>query len=98
MQLREAWKLELSESKEPVRLDVLYWLGKITLDVIGLAGFNYQLNSLHADGNANELSTALADMFDPSAMRLTAFSVIKVFFPIIGFIVRLLVIWRVGSY
>ena len=42
VQLRDAWASEISnikqESSAPVQIDVLSWLSRMTLDVIGLAG------------------------------------------------------------
>jgi len=41
-------------------IEISRWLGKTTLDVIGLAGFGYDFDSLH-DPN-NELAVALERM------------------------------------
>lgn len=41
IQLRDNWQNEYTKQLKdegPVRIDVLSWLGKMTLDVIGLAG------------------------------------------------------------
>jgi hypothetical protein len=43
------------------RMDISKWLGKTTLDVIGLAGFGYDFNSLHDP--TNELALAMERMF-----------------------------------
>ncbi|KAH7910533.1 cytochrome P450 [Hygrophoropsis aurantiaca] len=47
----------------PKRTDVSSWLSRMTLDVIGLAGFNYEFNSLNADEKKNELNEAFSTMF-----------------------------------
>ena len=41
-------------------IEISRWLGKTTLDVIGLAGFGYDFDSLHDP--ANELAVALERM------------------------------------
>ncbi|KAI0043383.1 cytochrome P450 [Auriscalpium vulgare] len=43
-------------------IDVLSWLNKTTLDVIGLAGFNYSFNALSPTQTSNELNDALRSM------------------------------------
>ncbi|EIN14704.1 cytochrome P450 [Punctularia strigosozonata HHB-11173 SS5] len=62
-QLRDAWLTEVqsASSEKPVRLDALSWLNRATLDIIGLAGFNYQFNSLDG-GKTNELNQAMTTM------------------------------------
>jgi cytochrome P450 len=62
------------------------YLSCTTLDIIGLAGFNYSFNSLRdlVDGNQelNELSTAFGTLFTGST-RLAFFALLKMWFPII---------------
>ncbi len=54
-----------TSSSEPspnsTRIDVSKWIGKVTLDLIGLAGFDYDFQTLHRP--SNELSDAYAKMF-----------------------------------
>ncbi|KAF9815448.1 hypothetical protein IEO21_04619 [Rhodonia placenta] len=61
--LCEFWRNELSKNGEPGRIEVLNGLSKMTLDVIGLAGFNYDFNSLNVDGKPNELNEAFNVLF-----------------------------------
>ncbi|KAN0097939.1 Cytochrome P450 [Tylopilus felleus] len=42
------------------RLDIMSWLSRMTLDVIGLAGFNYNFDALNANEKPNELNEAFA--------------------------------------
>ncbi|PCH43005.1 cytochrome P450 [Wolfiporia cocos MD-104 SS10] len=65
IQLRDIWSLELERNGDgaPARFDVLSWLSKMTLDVIGLAGFNYYFDTLNVAGEPNELSQAFDVMF-----------------------------------
>jgi hypothetical protein len=49
------------KSSEPQRIDLLSWLTKATLDIIGLAGFNYRFDCLtSSDENPNELHAAFS--------------------------------------
>ncbi|KAF9236872.1 cytochrome P450 [Melanogaster broomeanus] len=53
-------------SKDPAantagtRIDILSWLSRMTLDAIGLAGFNYNFGALNANEKPNELEEALS--------------------------------------
>ncbi|KZV73158.1 cytochrome P450 [Peniophora sp. CONT] len=47
-----------------LRIDAFAWLNKVTLDIIGLAGFDYDIDSLHApDESPNELTGAVRTLF-----------------------------------
>jgi hypothetical protein len=61
-QLRDVWMGMISETGSK-RINVLEWLSKMTLDVIGLAGFNYHFNSLNNGGKPNELDDACNALF-----------------------------------
>jgi hypothetical protein len=51
------------KSSEPQRIDLLSWLTKATLDIIGLAGFNYRFNCLtSSEENPNELYAAFSTL------------------------------------
>ncbi|TDL23213.1 cytochrome P450 [Rickenella mellea] len=65
---------------KPPKVDALAWLGRATLDVIGLAGFGYPFNSLTDD--TNELALAFATIFS-SARKFRAMIVLQVWFPIL---------------
>ena len=45
------------------KIDVMRYLAQATLDVIGLAGFNYDFRSLSVTEGANELAEAYRNMF-----------------------------------
>nr|XP_031861425.1 uncharacterized protein CI109_003029 [Kwoniella shandongensis]KAA5528497.1 hypothetical protein CI109_003029 [Kwoniella shandongensis] len=60
------------------KIDVLKWLGKTTLDVIGIAGFNYDFKAL-SDPN-NELATAYTKMFT-AGMDITLLGILQFLFP-----------------
>ncbi|KAK7040254.1 hypothetical protein VNI00_009720 [Paramarasmius palmivorus] len=61
VKLRDAWMARIGPESDSARVDALSWLGKMTLDVIGEAGFNYKFNAL--DGEANELGEAYSGIF-----------------------------------
>ncbi|KDR81931.1 hypothetical protein GALMADRAFT_135320 [Galerina marginata CBS 339.88] len=62
IQLRDIWAAQCTDEDGSGRLDVLSWLSKMTLDVIGLAGFNYKFDAL--DGSKkNELNAAISTIF-----------------------------------
>lgn len=45
------------------KIDVMRYLAQATLDVIGLAGFNYDFRSLSVSEGKNELAEAYRNMF-----------------------------------
>ncbi|KAJ7242872.1 cytochrome P450 [Mycena haematopus] len=60
------------------RVDVLMWLGRATLDAIGLAGFGYRFNSLTDDNN--ELAQAFGVIFS-TARKFRVMTILQVWFP-----------------
>ncbi|KAF9031343.1 cytochrome P450 [Hymenopellis radicata] len=62
-QLRDIWNAQIIEHDGILRTDVLGWLGKLTLDIIGLAGFNYRFNALNVTNETNELNAAFNKIF-----------------------------------
>jgi len=72
-----------SKSKSSVppgyaRVDALMWLGRATLDAIGLAGFGYHFNSLTDDNN--ELAQAFGVIFS-TARKFRVMTILQVWFP-----------------
>jgi hypothetical protein len=87
MQLREKWGAKVGDGKEPVRLDVMHDLSKTTLDIIGLAGFNYKFDALaRPDDDPDELSVAFDKMFS-AAQDVTLWTILQHFFPILNNVV-----------
>ncbi|KAJ7606317.1 cytochrome P450 [Mycena rosella] len=93
-QLRDIWMRQIAEDSGSARIDVLVWLRKMTLDVIGQAGkswietypsFNYQFNAMEAKGEPNELDEALTHLFhSPQAQRQAALRFVQAAIPILG--------------
>ncbi|CAG8650425.1 4225_t:CDS:2, partial [Acaulospora colombiana] len=58
--LKDIWVKALNDEER--KIDIIPYLSKATLDIIGIVGFNYQFNSLTT---ANELATAYDIIFHP---------------------------------
>ncbi|EPQ51721.1 cytochrome P450 [Gloeophyllum trabeum ATCC 11539] len=69
IQLRDIWLAQIPASGEPAMFDALSWLSRMTLDVIGQAGFGYDFNALNPDSTPNELNQAFATIFQGSQNR-----------------------------
>ncbi|KAJ7670074.1 cytochrome P450 [Mycena polygramma] len=88
IQLRDILTGQVANGGGVARVEVLSWLSKATLDIIGLAGafwFNYNINALGASEGAvqNELAEAFEAVF---AAETGGFSVIRSFllhFPVL---------------
>ncbi|KAF8513725.1 cytochrome P450 [Hysterangium stoloniferum] len=61
-QLRDILFERANETDEPYKTNIMTWLSKATLDIIGLAGFDYQFNALDPSGKENELNTAFSNV------------------------------------
>ncbi|KAI0033894.1 cytochrome P450 [Vararia minispora EC-137] len=75
IELREIW---LSMTSKPLRedgwsrIDIFRWVNKASLDIIGLAGFDYDFDSLRAeDDHSNELYNAISKSLTLTAPRTT---------------------------
>ncbi|KAF8798856.1 cytochrome P450 [Phlegmacium glaucopus] len=90
IQLRDIWLQQLpdvalhQDGIQPqisvARVDVLVWLGRATLDVIGLAGFGYAFDSLTDD--SNELACAFDIIFSTSR-KFKIMTILQAWFPIL---------------
>ncbi|KAG9018779.1 hypothetical protein FRB90_009783 [Tulasnella sp. 427] len=66
LELRDIWIRQIAEGgPDGKEIDVLVWLTRVTLDIIGLAGFGYEFDTL-ANGEQNELVKAFMDLFAPN--------------------------------
>ncbi|KAH9937781.1 cytochrome P450 [Epithele typhae] len=82
IELRDAWDIQIPGNSS-LRIDVLKWLSRATLDIIGLAGFNYEFNAINPRGPPNELSEAFGQIFDP-ANRPSALSGLRIMTPFLN--------------
>ncbi|KAI5118119.1 hypothetical protein M0805_008028 [Coniferiporia weirii] len=74
LQLRDIWKSEFKEEKDTQRIEVLSWLSRTTLDIIGLAGFGYKFDALNVNQEPNELNKAFSTLFNATG----AFSYLQI--------------------
>ncbi|KAJ7434091.1 cytochrome P450 [Mycena galericulata] len=66
--------LFLEQGNGAATIDVLEWLRRTTLDVIGEAGFNYEFDALHEKGQSNELNKSFNELLhSPSSQRDAGF-------------------------
>ncbi|KAJ6558119.1 cytochrome P450 monooxygenase [Mycena capillaripes] len=84
VELRDIWAIQAANAEGGARVDVLSWLSKATLDIIGLAGFNYNFNNLSAE-NTSELGEAFKIMFQ-SGLKMNLIRVLQTWVPIFRFI------------
>ncbi|KAJ7254987.1 cytochrome P450 [Mycena haematopus] len=84
IQLRDIWAAQAAKSEGIARVEVLSWLSKATLDIIGLAGFNYKIDALGAEGDAppNELAEAFEAVF-AAETGLSVARVLQMMFPVL---------------
>ncbi|KAF5344244.1 hypothetical protein D9758_012354 [Tetrapyrgos nigripes] len=70
-----------SQIQEGAKVNVLSWLSRMTLDVIGLAGFNYRFDALSPEGEANELNKAFNIVFGAGENRIRMWGILQAWFP-----------------
>ncbi|KAG8703084.1 hypothetical protein FRC09_004364 [Ceratobasidium sp. 395] len=83
--LKDIWLNTIKSSpEETTTIDVLSWLSRATLDIIGVAGFDYHFNSL--DGNdEDELAKAFSKIFE-AGQQMTVFAILRNFIPLLQII------------
>ncbi|KAF9534060.1 cytochrome P450 [Crepidotus variabilis] len=83
--MRDIWLTESQKEENKGRIDVLSWLGRMTLDVIGLAGFNYHFNALTNDPEQNELNKAFTQIFRARS-RMSLVNMGRSLFPVLRYV------------
>ncbi|EMD37142.1 hypothetical protein CERSUDRAFT_115058 [Gelatoporia subvermispora B] len=63
LQLRDVWMSQIEQNDDAVPINATDGLSKMTLDVIGLTGFNYEFDALNPHGKPNELNEAFSMIF-----------------------------------
>jgi hypothetical protein len=92
-QLRDKWTNIASTSpNETINADVLPWFNRLTLDIIGLAGFNYSFDSL--EDKPNELAEAFSEAFSSDKETKTILSMLQGYIPALRFIVCLRLVFN----
>lgn len=85
IKLRDVWSTMTVASEHATRIDIMPWLSKMTLDVIGLAGFNYEFDALNATDKPNELNQAFTVMFS-AGQQLSILPILKAWIPLLRWI------------
>ncbi|GAA5932238.1 cytochrome P450 [Sporobolomyces koalae] len=92
----EQYRKGKSSSSGEVTIDIMPWLSRLTLDIIGMTGFGYRFDSLNR--SENKLAMAFAGMFSPSAVakkpKPSAFLIQRT----IGFFIRALPILNIAKW
>ncbi|KAF8440963.1 cytochrome P450 [Boletus edulis BED1] len=78
-ELRDVW-IGLSSKDQSKPIDVLMWLSRATLDVIGIAGFGYRFNAL--SGQSDELANAYHLIF-ATAKKLQLRTILETWIPLL---------------
>ncbi|KAF9236874.1 cytochrome P450 [Melanogaster broomeanus] len=84
IRLRDVVSSEVS--KDPAahttgaRIDIMPWLSRMTLDVIGLAGFNYNFDALDANEKPNELNEAFSTALN-AVQGFSIFHILQAWIP-----------------
>jgi len=84
IQLRDIWMavaIKEAGSVGTTRIDAVSWLSRTTLDIIGLAGFNYKFDALSENSKPNELNQAFATIFK-AGTRQDILPALQAWFPI----------------
>ncbi|KAH7907834.1 cytochrome P450 [Hygrophoropsis aurantiaca] len=68
------------EEGNPKRTDILSWMSRVSLDVIGLAGFNYEFNSLDTSVKKNEINEAM-EMIISDSIAGNVLSMLQMWIP-----------------
>ncbi|KAJ7289521.1 cytochrome P450 [Mycena rebaudengoi] len=72
IQLRDIWAGEVCAGGSSAQIEVLSWLRRMTLDVIGQVRFNYQFNAMGTAGEPDELTDAFTELFHSPASQRNA--------------------------
>ncbi|KAJ7835121.1 cytochrome P450 [Mycena olivaceomarginata] len=84
VELRDAWTRTIGDGSKPKRIDVLDWLSRMTLDVIGEAGFNHRFDSLNPNSAPNEVLKTFNKLFhSPGSARQ---NLIRISIPLLRFL------------
>ncbi|KAI1785120.1 cytochrome P450 [Ganoderma leucocontextum] len=81
--LCDDWSYQIASQDGTLRTNVIGGISKMTLDVIGLAGFNYEFDALNTEKPLNELSVAFEEIFK-SPPQITVGEILKNVIPVLG--------------
>ncbi|KAF7333878.1 Cytochrome P450 [Mycena venus] len=85
VQLRNIWSRQIAQQNGAAQIEVLSWLSRMTLDVIGQAGFDYRFDALEPKGKPNELNDIFSELFhSPHANLYATFRLAQGIAPILS--------------
>ncbi|KAJ7289098.1 cytochrome P450 [Mycena rebaudengoi] len=80
--LRDIWDGQITDDNNSPAIEVLSWLRRMTLDIIGEAGFNYQFDALY--DKPTELNQVFTQLFHaPTSPRASAFRFAQAMIPVL---------------
>ncbi|KAJ7731826.1 cytochrome P450 [Mycena maculata] len=83
-ELRDIWTRQIAQEAGTARIDVFAWLRKMTLDVIGAAGFDYQFDAMDPEGQPNELNEVFTKLLhSPQSQRRATLRVAQASIPML---------------
>jgi cytochrome P450 len=85
LELRDIWSTEIGKNGGEARIECLSWMSRTTLDIIGLAGFNYNFNALSNDPEKNELMKSFSALFK-AGQRPSIIPILKSLYPFLRFL------------
>ncbi|KAJ7778749.1 cytochrome P450 [Mycena maculata] len=86
LELRDILAFKAADAGGVVRVDIMTWLNKATLDIIGLAGFNYDFKALASQNTeSTELGKAFATIFRDGATQ-SPLRLLRTFVPLLRLI------------
>ncbi|KAF9036825.1 cytochrome P450 [Panaeolus papilionaceus] len=80
LQARDVLLGEIEKGGGKAQMEAMSWLSKVTLDIIGLAGFNYNFNALDAVAEENALIKAFSTALH-SGKKGGAIPILRTMFP-----------------
>ncbi|PVF92144.1 cytochrome P450 [Serendipita vermifera] len=72
-ELRDLFQAQIQPSTSSAQVDVLHWFYRAAIDILGLAGFNYDFNTLQQGETGNELAAAIHRVNSPKKFPLFLF-------------------------
>jgi len=84
LELRDIWSAEIVKHDGVGPIECLSWMSRITLDIIGLAGFNYKFNALTLGPAKNELLKSVSNIFQ-AGQTPTIIPTLRARFPVLRF-------------
>ncbi|PVG01525.1 cytochrome P450 [Serendipita vermifera] len=66
-ELRDMLQAQIEPASSSAQIDALQWASRAAIDIIGLAGFNYDFNTIQLGETGNELAAAIRRLNSPKS-------------------------------